>query len=66
MNRLTRMLDRFLTHLINFLIDVREWATKPEYVTVGDWICEKWGKTQTCPWCDGLGILTEKGESLQD
>ena len=59
------IIDRFFTHTINFLIDLREVVVKPEYTTLSGTVFKVWGGTQTCPWCDGIGLLTDKGTPLQ-
>ncbi len=65
MNLFRRIVDRILTRTINFLIDVRDLVNDSPVVTFG-YILERYCKAKVCPWCDGLGLLTKDGKSIQE
>jgi len=60
------MIDRFINHMVNFLIEVRDLVEKPLHVPLTNAILDKWKSSQICPWCDGIGLVDKKGEAFSD
>ena len=66
MNLLKEAIYKLLTRAIDFLIDAREYVDDTPVICLHDWMEEHFGPTDFCPWCEGMGLLTEDGEPLNE